>query len=93
MGEIDGAFRAWGVPRAEPARSPTRSEAALGAGVEIRTEAGVSQIKTTAGKATGVTLESGEEIEADVVMSSLDSRWTFIKLLEDGVLDPAFRTR
>ena len=24
-------------------------------------------------------------------MSSLDSRWTFIKLLEDGVLDPSFR--
>ena len=51
----------------------------------------VAQIKTAGGKATGVVLESGEEIEADVVMSSLDSRWTFIKLLEDGVLDPAFR--
>ena len=24
-------------------------------------------------------------------MSSLDSRWTFIKLLDDGVLDPAFK--
>jgi hypothetical protein len=42
-------------------------------------------------KATGVVLESGEEIEAGVVMSSLDSRWTFIEFLDDGVLDPAFR--
>ena len=50
-----------------------------------------SWIKTTGSKATGVVLDSGEEIEADVVMSSLDSRWTFIKLLEDGVLDPSFR--
>ncbi|HEV8057536.1 MAG TPA: NAD(P)/FAD-dependent oxidoreductase, partial [Actinomycetota bacterium] len=33
----------------------------------------------------------GEEITADVVMSSLDSRWTFIKLLDEGILDPAFR--
>jgi phytoene dehydrogenase-like protein len=38
-----------------------------------------------------VTLESGEQIEARIVLSSLDSRWTFIKLLEDGVLDPTFR--
>jgi phytoene dehydrogenase-like protein len=67
------------------------ADAALALGVEIRTEAPVARIKTTGSKATGVVLESGEEIEAKVVMSSLDSRWTFIKLLEDGVLDPSFR--
>src|SRR5206468_5234334 len=43
-----------------------------------------------AGRATGVVLESGEEIEAGVVMSSVDSRMTFIKLLEDAVLDRSF---
>ena len=92
MGEIDGAFRAWGVPKGGTgAIAYAIADAALAAGVEIRTEAGVSQIKTVGGKATGVILESGEEIHADVVMSSLDSRWTFIKLLEDGVLDPAFK--
>ena len=36
-------------------------------------------------------LSSGEEIEAGVVMSSLDSRQTFINLLDEGDLDPAFR--
>jgi phytoene dehydrogenase-like protein len=43
------------------------------------------------GRATGVTLDTGEQIDADIVLSSLDSRWTFIKLLEDGVLDPDFK--
>ena len=92
MGEIDGAFRAWGVPKGGTgAIAYAIADAALAAGVEIRTEAGVARIRRSAATATGVILESGEEIAADVVMSSLDSRWTFIKLLEDGVLDPAFR--
>jgi len=92
MGEIDGAFRAWGVPKGGTgAIAYAIADAALSLGVEIRTEAPVARIKTTGSRATGVVLESGEEIDARVVMSSLDSRWTFIKLLEDGVLDPAFK--
>jgi phytoene dehydrogenase-like protein len=92
MGEIDGAFRAWGVPRGGTGSiAYAIANAALAEGVEIRTEAGVKEIKTVGGRATGVVLESGEEIDAGVVMSSLDSRWTFIKLLDEGVLDPAFR--
>jgi phytoene dehydrogenase-like protein len=48
-------------------------------------------VRTTGGRATGVVLQSGEEIESGVVMSSLDSRQTFINLLDAGVLDPTFR--
>jgi phytoene dehydrogenase-like protein len=92
MGEIDGAFRAWGVPRGGTGSiSEAIGNAALAAGAEIRTEAPVGRIDVRAGRATGVTLDSGEQIEARIVLSSLDSRWTFIKLLEDGVLDPVFR--
>jgi phytoene dehydrogenase-like protein len=36
-------------------------------------------------------LESGEEIEAGVVMSSVDSRRTFIDMLEEDALEPSFR--
>src|SRR5436189_4453603 len=90
MGEIDGAFRAWGIPRGGTgAIAYAIAGAALAAGAEIRTEAPVARIRTQGGRATGVVLESGEEIEANVVMSSLDSRWTFIKLLDDSVLDPS----
>jgi phytoene dehydrogenase-like protein len=92
MGEIDGAFRAWGIPRGGTGGvSIAIANAALALGAEIRTEAPVVRITTRDGRATGVVLESGEEIEAAVVMSSLDSRWTFIRLLDDGVLEPSFR--
>ena len=92
MGEIDGAFRAWGVPRGGTGSvAYAIANSALSLGVEIRTEAGVSHIKTAGGRTTGVVLESGEEIEADVVMSSLDSRQTFINLLDEHDLDPSFR--
>ncbi len=77
MGEIDGAFRAWGIPRGGTgAIAYAIAGAALAEGVEIRTEAPVARIETQGGRATGVVLDSGEEIEAGVVMSSLDSRWT-----------------
>src|SRR5205823_2031849 len=92
MGEIDGAFRAWGIPRGGTGGISTAiAEAALALGAEIRTRTPVVRVKTVGGRATGVVLESGEEVDAGVVMSSLDSRWTFIRLLDEGVLDPVFR--
>jgi phytoene dehydrogenase-like protein len=91
MGEIDGAFRAWGIPRGGTGGiSEAIADAALSLGAEIRTGTPVVRVKTSGGRATGVVLESGEEVDAGVVMSSLDSRWTFIKLLDEGVLDPSF---
>jgi len=92
MGEIDGAFRAWGIPKGGTGGiSNAIGNAALALGAEIRTEAPVARILTSGGRATGVALESGEEIRASAVLSSLDSRWTFVKLLDEGVLDPSFR--
>jgi phytoene dehydrogenase-like protein len=91
LGEIDGAFRAWGIPRGGTGGiSEAIASAALSHGAEVRTEAAVERVLVKDRRATGVVLASGEEIEAGVVMSSLDSRWTFLKLLEPGVLDPAF---
>ena len=50
MGEIDGAFRAWGVPKGGTgAIAYAIADAALSLGVEIRTEAPVARIKTTDG--------------------------------------------
>ena len=92
MGEIDGAFRAWGIPKGGTGGISTAiANAALALGAEIRTEAPVSRILASGGRATGVVLESGDESPAGAVLSSLDSRWTFVKLLEDDVLDPSFR--
>ncbi|HEV8563753.1 MAG TPA: NAD(P)/FAD-dependent oxidoreductase [Actinomycetota bacterium] len=91
MGEIDGAFRAWGIPRGGTGGiSYAIASAALAAGVEIRTEAPVARIVVKGGRAAGVTLASGEEISAGAVMSSVDSNLTFLRLLEPGTLAPEF---
>src|SRR5215472_10359011 len=82
MGEIDGAFRSWGFARSGTgAISNAIAEAAREAGAEIRTEAPIARILTRNGRATGVALESGEEISAQVVSSSVDPRLTFFKMI------------
>jgi phytoene dehydrogenase-like protein len=91
MGEIDGAFRAWGIPKGGTGGvSNAIASAARSLGVEIRTEAPVARIMVRDGRATGVVLESGEEIEATDVLSSVDSSRTFLGLLEPGTLEPEF---
>jgi phytoene dehydrogenase-like protein len=91
MGEIDGAFRAWGIPKGGTGGvSEAIGNAARALGAEIRMEAPVARILTRDGKATGVALESGEEILADTVLSSVDARLTFLGLLEPGNLEPSF---
>jgi phytoene dehydrogenase-like protein len=91
MGEIDGAFRAWGIPKGGTGGiSEAIGNAARALGAEIRMEARVARVLVRDGRATGVALETGEELRADVVLSSIDSRQTFLNLLEPGVLDPSF---
>ncbi len=91
MGEIDGAFRAWGIPKGGTGGiSEAIGRAAQANGAEIRTEERVATIRVRGGRASGVVLESGEEIEADAILSSLDVRRTFLDLLEPGTVDSAF---
>jgi phytoene dehydrogenase-like protein len=91
MGEIDGAFRAWGIPKGGTGGiSNAIGNAARALGAEIRLEAPVARIVVKRGRATGVALESGEEIAAAAVLSSVDSRRTFLELVEPGTLDPGF---
>jgi phytoene dehydrogenase-like protein len=83
MGDIDGAFRAWGFARGGTgAISEAIASAARAAGAEIRTEAGVERVLLERGRAAGVVLEGGEEIRSRVVVSALDPRRTFLQMLE-----------
>ena len=91
MGEIDGAFRAWGFARGGTgAISNAIGDAAKEAGAEIRTRAPIAQILVKEGKAKGVVLQNGDEIYADIISSSVDPRLTFIKLMEPGNLPDDF---
>jgi phytoene dehydrogenase-like protein len=87
MGEVDGAFGAWGIQRGGTgAVSEAIASAARSFGVQIRCEAEVARILTNGGRATGVVLGSGEEIRARHVLSGADARRTFLQLLEPGTL-------
>jgi phytoene dehydrogenase-like protein len=91
MGEIDGVFRSWGLPRGGTgAISEAIASAARAAGATVRLQAPVERIKHRDGRATGVVLEGGEEIDAPVVASSLDPHRTFLRLLETGAVPEAF---
>jgi phytoene dehydrogenase-like protein len=91
MGEIDGAFRSWGFAKGGTgAISNAIASAAREAGAEIRTNAGVSRIATRNGRATGVVLENGDEIQSTIVSSSVDPRVTFTKLLDPRHLPGEF---
>src|ERR1700694_3786996 len=91
MGEIDGAFRSWGFSRGGTgAISNAIAAAAREAGVEIRTRAPVGKILVKDSRAAGVVLQSGEEIFANVVSSSVDPHLTFEKFLEPSELPADF---
>ncbi len=82
MGEIDGAFRSWGLPRGGTgAVSMAIAGAATEAGAVLRTSSPVARILVEGGTAVGVVLESGEEIRAKAVASSADLRVTFARLV------------
>src|SRR5690606_4869335 len=91
MGEIDGSFRAWGLSRGGTgAVSNAIAAAARAHGAEIRVEAPVARILTKHNRATGIVLENGDELLADVVVSSVDPRLTFLRFLDPRGLPDDF---
>ncbi|MCU0941700.1 MAG: phytoene desaturase [Hydrogenophaga sp.] len=53
-----------------------------GQGGVLRCNAEVRRIEVDQGRATGVTLASGERIAADIVVSNADTAWTYRHLIE-----------
>lgn len=94
MGEIDGAFRSWGFSRGGTGGiSLAIASSARSHGAEIRTEAPVERVLIRGGRARGVVLEGGEEIEARTVLSNADPSRTFLGLVGREHLDDDFRTQ
>ncbi len=94
MGEIDGAFRAWGFQKGGTgAISEAIAGAARALGARIRTGAAVERVLVRSGRAAGVVLQGGEEIPAGTVVSSLDPRRTFLDLVDERELPPELITQ
>jgi phytoene dehydrogenase-like protein len=66
------------------------AEACRGQGVELVTGAEVKEIRIRSGRAHGVVLADGTEIEAAVVVSNADPKRTFLALVPAGELDAEF---
>jgi phytoene dehydrogenase-like protein len=91
MGEIDGAFRSWGLARGGTgAISDALAGAARAEGVEIRCGVEVARILVRGNRAEGVVLANGDELRATVVASSLDPRLTFLRMLDRAQLPDDF---
>ena len=67
--------------------------AATAAGATIRTSASVERITSRDGRATGIVLEGGEEIEARAVVSGADPKRTLIDLVDPVALGPSMGWR
>ncbi len=91
MGGVGGKRGLWGFVRGGMgAVSEAIAASARSRGVEIRTSAPVARILVREGRARGVVLEGGEEITAGIVISNIDPRQTFLRLLDERELDPGF---
>ncbi len=89
MGDIDGSYRAWGLPKGGTgAVADAIAAAARELGVEIRVNASVDHVRMKNGRADGVVLENGDEIAAKTVISGVDPHRTFLRLVGEKHLDP-----
>ncbi|MCW5572958.1 MAG: NAD(P)/FAD-dependent oxidoreductase [Steroidobacteraceae bacterium] len=88
MGDVDGQMGSWGFARGGMgAVSNALAGALRAAGGEVRADAPVARILARDGRVNGVVLQNGDELYSDVVISSLDPKRTFLKLLDAGDLD------
>jgi phytoene dehydrogenase-like protein len=67
--------------------------AAREVGAEIRTGAAVARVTSSRGGATGVVLDSGEEIAARIVVSAIDPKRTLLGLIDPVTLGPSLGWR
>lgn len=88
LAQGDGYFRAT-AKGGIGAISEALSKAAKSYGAEVRTKTGAFTINVTDGVATGVSI-GGESIDAAMVVSDYDARYTFTQLVPPPELEPEF---
>ena len=91
LGEFEGVRGKWGTARGGMgAITQAMAASAREYGAEIRTNAPVARILIEDREATGVRLETGEEIRARVVLANTDPKRTFLKFVGREHLDQEF---
>jgi phytoene dehydrogenase-like protein len=94
MGDVDGSIGAWGFARGGMGAVSNAIASAFKAhGGEIVTDASVERVLVQNGRVAGVATANGNEYRANVVVSNLDPKRTFLKLFDPKDLPPAFLKR
>jgi phytoene dehydrogenase-like protein len=89
MGDVDGNIGAWGLARGGMGAISNAIAGALQEhGGTIRTGAGVDKILVKNGRATGVVLDNGDELYANIVVSNMDAKRTFTQCMDKNDLPP-----
>jgi phytoene dehydrogenase-like protein len=83
MGDVDGSIGAWGLPRGGMgAISESLASAMKEHGGELRTNASAKKVLVEDRKAVGVVLENGDELRSRIVVSNLDAKRTFTRIMD-----------
>ncbi|HLW22927.1 MAG TPA: NAD(P)/FAD-dependent oxidoreductase [Steroidobacteraceae bacterium] len=94
FGEVNGKKGMWGhAVGGMGAITQAMARAAVERGVQIRTEAGVREVIVERGRAVGVVTEQGERIKARCIVSNLNPRLLYTRLIDPAVLSAEFRER
>jgi phytoene dehydrogenase-like protein len=94
FGEVNGKKGVWGhAIGGMGAITQAMARAAGGHGVEIALDAGVREVIVERDRAVGVILDNGETIRAKYVVSSVNPKLLYTRLVPAGALPPAFLDR
>ncbi len=94
FGEVNGKKGAWGhAIGGMGAITQAMAKAAAERGVDIRLSSAVREVIVESGRAVGVVLEGGEAIRAKSVVSNLNPKLLYGKLIDASALDSNFRER
>ena len=94
FGEVNGKKGVWGhAIGGMGAITQAMAKAVQALGVEIRLGDGVREVLLEKGRASGVVTSKGERFDARVVVSNLNPRLLYTKLVDPGVLPDDFLRR
>jgi len=94
FGEANGVKGAWGhAIGGMGAITQAMAAACREKGVDIRTDCAVKEIVIANGRATGVVMENGETLRAPRIVSNLNPKLLFGKMVDAAVLPADFRER
>ncbi len=89
IGMLQGMRKVWGFSKGGMGRiTEAMAKSAVHLGATLRTGVAVRTVNVEDGRATGVTLESGEVVNARAVASNLDAQHTYLELLPRDSVPP-----